>query len=297
MTPDPSTVRTLVIVPAKDEEASLPRVLAALRATEPGLDVVVVDDGSSDGTARVARESGAVVLSLPFNLGIGGALRTGFRYAVRNGYDRGLQFDGDGQHDPTQIRLLLAALDAGADMAIGNRFGGHGQSYQLGRVRARAMGFMRFIVRQFSGTRFADTSSGFRAFNRDVLELFARDYPAEYLESVEALLLACGAGFRVDEVPVRMHNRAEGAPSNRRLTLLYHYLRVLLMITVTASRRPRSTQTAAVRRHPGDDPDGPGPEVRRSHRRRSPAPRARGAPTAPEPTGRPAAMVLDGGEP
>jgi glycosyltransferase involved in cell wall biosynthesis len=236
----PSTLRTLVIIPAKDEEASLPRVLAELRRTAPGLDVVVVDDGSTDGTARVARQGGAVVLSLPFNLGIGGALRAGFRYAVRYGYDRGLQLDGDGQHDPAQIPTLLAALDDGADMVVGNRFGGQSQSYQLGRVRARAMAFMRFLVREFSGKAFTDTSSGFRAFNRDVLAFFARDYPAEYLESVEALLLACGAGFRVDEVPVRMHNRAHGAPSHRRFTLLFHYLRLLLVITVSVSRRRRT---------------------------------------------------------
>jgi glycosyltransferase involved in cell wall biosynthesis len=273
-------VRTLVIIPAKDEEASLPRVLAALRAAEPDLDVVVVDDGSSDGTALAARRSGAVVLSLPFNLGIGGALRTGFRYAVRNGYQRGLQLDGDGQHDPTEIRLLLAALDAGADMAVGNRFGGPGQSYQLGRVRARAMGLLRFFVRQFSGKRFADTSSGFRAFNRDVLEFFARDYPAEYLESVEALLLACGEGFRVDEVPVQMRHRDQGAPSHRRLTLLYHYLRVLLVITATASRRRQRTPAPV----PVPAAAGPSPAVAR---------RAPGTGAAAE---RRAALALDGGE-
>jgi glycosyltransferase involved in cell wall biosynthesis len=232
--------RTLVIIPAKDEAAALPAVLAALAATEPTLDVVVVDDGSTDATAEVARAAGAVVLSLPFNLGIGGALRTGFRYAVRHGYERGLQFDGDGQHDPTQIRLLLAALDDGAAMAVGSRFGGPGQIYQLSRVRAQAMGFLRFLVSQLSGTRFTDTSSGFRAFNRDVLELFAREYPAEYLESVEALLLACGAGFRVDEVPVNMRRREGGAPSNSRISQLVHYLRVTLVITVTASRRRRA---------------------------------------------------------
>jgi glycosyltransferase involved in cell wall biosynthesis len=272
MTAGGPCLRTLVIIPAKDEEASLPGVLASLAAAEPGLDIVVVDDGSTDGTARVAREAGAVVLSLPFNLGIGGALRTGFRYAVRHDYDRGLQFDGDGQHDPTQIPLLLAALDDGAAMAIGNRFGGPGQSYQLSRVRARAMGFLRFLVRQLSGTRFTDTSSGFRAFDRDVLDLFAREYPAEYLESVEALMLACGAGFRVDEVPVRMRRREWGAPSNNRLSQLLHYLRVTLVITVSASRRRRAPASATA---PVTEADGgPVPAASRPaprHRRSTPA--------------------------
>jgi glycosyltransferase involved in cell wall biosynthesis len=236
----PRRASTLVIIPAKDEEESLPVVLATLAAEVPDLDVAVIDDGSTDATAEVARACGATVLSLPFNLGIGGALRTGFRYAVREGYDRGIQFDADGQHDATQIAALLAALDDGADMVIGNRFGGQSHSYEVGRVRAGAMGVMRFFVRQFSGQRFTDTSSGFRGFSRDVLELFAREYPSEYMESVEALLLACAAGFRVDEVPIRMHNRELGQASNRRFRLLYHYLRMMLVITAQASPRRRA---------------------------------------------------------
>jgi glycosyltransferase involved in cell wall biosynthesis len=239
--------RTLVIIPAKDEQDALPGVLADLHQAHPELDVVVIDDGSTDATAKVAKAAGATVLSLPFNLGIGGALRCGFRYAQREGYGRAVQFDADGQHDSSQIATLFAALDDGADMAIGNRFGGQSHTYQVGRVRARAMGLMRFVVRQFSGQRFTDTSSGFRAFDREVLEFFAREYPADYMESVEALLLATAAGFRVDEVPVRMHNREVGTPSNQRFKLMYHYLRLLLVITVSASRRSQVERKAADR--------------------------------------------------
>lgn len=261
---------TLIIIPAKDEEAALPSVLSNLAATVPDLDVVVIDDGSTDATAAVAAAGGATVLSLPFNLGIGGALRTGFRYAVREGYQRGIQFDADGQHDSTQIRALLDALDDGADMVIGNRFGGQSHSYELGRVRAGAMGLMRFIVRQFSGTRFTDTSSGFRGFSREVLVLFAREYPAEYMESVEALLLASAEGFRVDEVPIQMHNRELGQASNRRFKLIYHYLRLLLVITVQASPRKRARRRAA-------DSPAPVPPV-------SPiSPPARGSAAGPDP--------------
>lgn len=240
--------RTLVIIPAKDEEAALPAVLRDLKLTVPDYDVVVIDDGSTDATAEVARAGGATVLSLPFNLGIGGALRTGFRYAKREGYARGVQFDADGQHDSTQIATLFAAMDAGADMVIGNRFGGQSHTYEVGRVRAQAMGLMRVVVRQLSGTRFTDTSSGFRAFNHEVLEFFARDYPADYMESVEALLLASTAGFRIDEVPVRMHNREQGTPSNRSFKLMYHYIRLLLVLAVSASRRKSIAEAAAARR-------------------------------------------------
>jgi glycosyltransferase involved in cell wall biosynthesis len=230
--------RTLVVIPAYNEEAAISGVLGELRRVRPDFDVLVVDDGSTDQTTVLAREAGAIVVSLPFNLGIGGALRTGFVFAVRHDYQRAVQFDGDGQHDPSQIEALLGALDAGADMAIGSRFADSSHTYDVGRVRARAMRVLRFMVRQLSGQSFTDTSTGFRAFSRPVLEFFAHTYPYEYMESVEALVLACAQGFRVDEVPVQMHSRAEGAPSNRRFRLLYHYVRLLLVITATAGRRP-----------------------------------------------------------
>ncbi len=237
-----STPRTLIVIPALDEQEALPGVLAHLHAALPELDVLVIDDGSTDDTAAVARAAGVAVVSLPFNLGIGGALRTGFRYAVRHGYDRAVQLDADGQHAADQIPLLLAALDDGADMAVGSRFADEEHDYEVGRMRAGAMGLLRFIVHRASGQRFSDTSSGFRAFDTAVLGFFADSYPSEYMESVEALLLALHEGFRVAEVPVAMSERSAGLPSNRRLRLLYHYLRLLLVIAVTRTgrRRPQS---------------------------------------------------------
>jgi glycosyltransferase involved in cell wall biosynthesis len=232
--PDP---RTLVVIPAYNEEDPLPAVLDELRTVGPDLDILVIDDGSTDRTAEVAAKAGVAVVQLPFNLGIGGALRCGFRYAVRHDYERAVQFDADGQHDASEIAVLLARLDAGADIAIGSRFADASLTYDVGRVRAGAMSLLRFVVRQLSGQRFTDTSTGFRAFDRPVLELFAREYPAEYMESVEALVLALAAGYRVDEVPVHMTARLAGQPSNRRLRLLYHYLRLLLVIMVSAGRR------------------------------------------------------------
>ena len=237
MTDDGPTHRTLILIPAHNERDALPGVLADLRAIVPEHDVLVVDDGSADDTAVVAESAGAVVARLPFNLGIGGALRTGFRYAVRHGYDRAVQFDADGQHEAREIQHLLAALDAGADMAIGGRFAGETISYEVGRVRNGAMRILRLGVSLLSGQRFTDTSSGFRAFSAPVLELFARTYPAEYMDSVEALLLACYAGFDVVEVPAEMRHRQAGTPSNRNLRLIYHYLRLLIVMVVTAPLR------------------------------------------------------------
>lgn len=236
--------RVLVIIPAFNERESLPGTLAELAREVPHLDVVVIDDGSSDDTATIARSLGAMCVRLPFNLGIGGALRTGFRYAVEQGYGRGIQFDADGQHDATQIAALLAPLDDGADMVVGSRFAGVGD-YRVGRSRGLAMGLLRWSITRMAGKRFTDTSSGFRAFDRDVLEMFADEYPIEYMDSVEALVMACRAGFDVREVPVTMRERAGGTPSNRRFRLLYHYLRVLVSLASTprTERRTKSVPT------------------------------------------------------
>lgn len=223
----------LVIIPAYNEAEALPAVLKALSADAPGLDVLVVDDGSSDETVLVARRAGAVVLELPFNLGIGGALRTGFRYAVEHGYGRAVQLDADGQHDPALIASLLDGLDQ-ADLVIGSRFAGSATSYDPGRTRRRAMRVLQMTLRMLSGRQFTDTSSGFRAFNRPMLQYFATNYPAEYMESVEALMAAHYGGFTVREIPTLMTERQGGEASNRSLKLAYHYIRVLATLLVNA---------------------------------------------------------------
>src|ERR1700712_1442742 len=148
-------MRTLVIIPAYNEAASLPAVLTRLRAARPHDDVVVIDDGSTDATAAVGREQGVVVLSLPFNLGIGGALRTGFRYAVLHGYDRAAQLDADGQHEPEALDVLFAGLDDGADLVIGSRFLDVGD-YEVGGTRKRAMGMLQGLIRLLTRRRFTD---------------------------------------------------------------------------------------------------------------------------------------------
>jgi len=238
----PTVPRTLVIIPAWNEQEALPGTLAELAAARPDLDVLVISDGSTDRTAAVARAAGVTVVELAFNLGIGGALQTGFRYAVRHDYARAVQFDADGQHDPAEIAALLDALDGGADgspvdMVIGSRFGEGTVEYRVGPVRQGAMRVLRFSINAMTHQKFSDTSSGFRAFDRAVLELFAATYPVEFMDSTESLLQACRAGLSVVETPTRIRKRSAGTPSTRNFRLVYHYLRLLVTILSQVSRR------------------------------------------------------------
>jgi glycosyltransferase involved in cell wall biosynthesis len=248
--------RTLVVIPAYNEEQSLPAVLKELAEQTPEYDVLVISDGSVDRTADIARAHGAHVAELPFNLGIGGALRTGFAFAVRNGYDQAVQFDADGQHDPLAVATILGPLTDGADMVIGSRFAeGGAVTYEVSGIRRRAMKLLQWLVHRLVGQEFSDTSSGFRSFSRGMLEFFAVTYPVEYMDSVEALVLACNAGFHVREVPVNMRGRTGGAPSNRRLRLVYYYVRLLVVLVVsTTTRKERARRN--VLRHTADDTGG-----------------------------------------
>jgi glycosyltransferase involved in cell wall biosynthesis len=237
--------RTLAIIPAFNEAEAISATLTELRAALPECDVLVVDDGSTDGTAEIAAACGVAVIALPFNLGIGGALRAGFKWAVRHGYQTAFQFDADGQHNPAEVAALLAPLDTGADMVVGSRFHEGAPGYTVGRIRQRAMGSLRVMLRMLVGQSFTDTSSGFRAFNRPMLEFFASNYPAEYMESVEALFLACTEGFTVAETPAKMRMRSAGRPSSRRLGLAYHFLR-LYVVLIASAGRGRSPVTGTV---------------------------------------------------
>lgn len=238
------TTRVLAIVPAFNEGESIGATLDELTSSIDDVDVLVVDDGSVDDTVAIARAHGATVLRLPFNLGIGGALRTGFRWAVDEGYERAFQFDADGQHDPSEVASLLEPLQHGADMVVGSRFHTGEVGYTVGRVRRSAMASLRLVLRLLLRQSFTDTSSGFRAFNSRMLAFFASNYPAEYMESVEALFLACSEGFTVAEVPAQMRSRAGGQPSNRRFRLLYHYLRLHVVLLASVRRRRERVMVA-----------------------------------------------------
>lgn len=231
---------TLVIIPALNEQDSVGSVIAELRAHAPDYDQLVIDDGSTDRTAAVARAAGARVVSLPFNMGVGTALRTGFRFAERNGYERVIQTDADGQHDPADIARLVAQLDAGADLVIGSRFLARDGHYSVDRTRALAMRLLRITTRVLTGRSIQDNTSGFRAFSQPLVTYFSRSYPREFLsDTVEALIMASYGGYRIAEIPVTMRCRTAGTPSHRSIRLAYHYLRVLLVMVLTASAKGR----------------------------------------------------------
>jgi glycosyltransferase involved in cell wall biosynthesis len=230
-------LRRVAIVPALNEEASIGRVIDELRAFDPGLDVVVVDDGSLDGTARVASGKGARVLRLPFNLGIGGAVQTGFRFAFENGYDLAVRVDGDGQHDPAQLRFVLDPVLRGeADIAVGSRFAGGHAGYRSSRPRRIGISLLARVVSRIVGQRVTDTTSGFQALNREGIALFARDYPHDYPE-VEATVMVFRHRLRLLEVPVEMRERGGGRSSITALRSVYYMVKVLLAIFVGLFRR------------------------------------------------------------
>jgi glycosyltransferase involved in cell wall biosynthesis len=228
--------RVLVVIPALNEEESVGDVIKQVGVVVPEAHVVVVDDGSTDRTRDVAMSAGADVISLPFNLGVGAALRAGFRYAVRYGYAVAVQVDADGQHDPAEVPKLLAALDE-ADLVIGARFAGAGD-YEVKGARKVAMRMLAHSLSRRTGAPLSDTTSGFRAFNRRTIDTFARDYPAEYLgDTVEALVIAARAGLRVTQVPVAMRPRLAGQPTQGRLKSTIYLGRVVLALAMSRLRR------------------------------------------------------------
>ncbi len=221
--------RLCVVIPALNEGRSIGAVVEAVRAALPGAQALVVDDGSTDDTAAEARRAGAVVASLPVNLGIGGAVQTGYRYALRHGFDIALQVDGDGQHDPGEAARLLAPVLAGqADMVIGSRWLGRGE-FASPVGRRLGMRILAALVRARTGGPFTDTTSGFRAVGRRGIELFARAYPTDFPE-VEVIVLACRQGLRVTEVPVAMAERQHGASSIAGLRSAYYMARVVVAL-------------------------------------------------------------------
>jgi len=267
-------LRKLAIVPAYNEEGMVARVVRDIRRSAPDFDVVVVDDGSTDETVAAAEATDATVIRLPFNLGIGGAMQTGFKYALVNDYDVAVQVDGDGQHKTEYLDELLATLrteEGEADMVCGSRFlENPGYKVPIGR-RIGNLIFsvvLTLIVRR----RITDPTSGFRMTNRRGIELFARDYPHDYPE-VEAILMLHAHRLRLQEVPVRMNARGFGRSSIDYPRSAYYMVKVLLAIFVGLTRR-RPVPVDDPPDHPGGESVAPGAVTKASA---DPAPGAGGS--------------------
>jgi glycosyltransferase involved in cell wall biosynthesis len=242
--------RVLVVVPALNEAGSVGGVVREVRAavsTLPlgtHLDVLVVDDGSSDETASAARSAGAMVCRLPFNLGVGGAMRAGYRFAQRNGYGVVVQVDADGQHDPRYLGVLLDGLEH-ADVVIGARFAGEG-AYPARGMRRVAMRVLAAVLSRLSKQDLTDVTSGFRAAGPRAVAVFATHYPSEYLgDTVESLVIALRLGCTVSQVPVSMRVRSVGTASQSSTRAAVFLLRALVALCLTLVRRWPAQLSAA----------------------------------------------------
>jgi glycosyltransferase involved in cell wall biosynthesis len=230
-------MRLLVIVPAFNEQDVVGRTVAEIREQAPEADILVVDDGSIDETSVRGMRAGATIVRLPFNLGVGGAMRLGYRYAVENDYDYAIQVDADGQHNPAFIYKLTEPLGRGYDVVIGARFAGEGD-YSMTRSRRLASKILAAVMSRICGTRITDPTSGFRATSRRACEIFARDYPVEYLgDTVEALALAAHRHLSIVQVPVSMRQRETGHPSHSAAKAAVYLARSCIAVSMVTLKR------------------------------------------------------------
>lgn len=228
--------RCLVIVPAWNEGKTVGKLVHRLKQFLPEYDVLVIDDGSTDTTA-LAVPKDAKVVSLPFNLGIGGAMQTGYRYAALHDYDAAVQVDGDGQHRPSEVRQLVEHLSRrNADLVVGSRFATPGSYYQPFSRRFGCW-ILGSLVRILTGLRITDSTSGFRAVNRRVIRAFAHWYPEDYPEP-EVILLLHRAGFKVEEIPTQMRRRAAGTTSIPFFRGVYYVIKVVTCLLLDLLRSP-----------------------------------------------------------
>lgn len=225
-------MKTILLIPAYNEEEAI--VNTVRKVVNAGYDYVVINDGSTDRTLELCRESGINVLDLCFNLGIGGAIQAGHKYAFRHGYDVDIQFDGDGQHDVRYVDDLVKAIESGNDLAIGSRFISEENEFKSSALRRVGIRWLGGVLKTFAHVKITDATSGFRAVSRNAMELFSKDYPDDYPEP-ESIAMAARKGLKVTEVPVVMHERQGGASSIAGLSSVYYMIKVTLAV-IFASR-------------------------------------------------------------
>lgn len=236
------TDSALIVMPAWNESEAIPGTIREIQSTVPEHDILVVDDGSSDDTVERARAEGVMVLVLPYNLGVGGAMRAGFKFALAHGYTRVIQVDSDGQHNPADINRVLDGL-ANADICIGARFAGEG-SYQAKGLRRAAMVVLAGVISRIAGTKLTDVTSGFKAVNLKGLKQFISHFPAEYLgDTIDSLVVAIKSGCVVTQVPVSMRERQGGTPSHSPLKAAIYLGRSGLVLLLALAKRSAPKQS------------------------------------------------------
>lgn len=222
--------KILIIIPTYNEAATLERVITSVQKELPSAGILVVNDGSTDSTAKIARALKVKVIEHPFNLGIGAAMQTGYRYAASMGYDIAVQVDGDGQHLADQIKYILEPVKRGeADVTIGSRF--YRREYTHTWPRWIGMKLLSQLISLILREKLTDTTSGFRAVNREVIKFYSTYYPEDYPE-VEAIVLLHKAGFTIKEVPVKFEERKGGISSITPFRGIYYMAKVLLAVLV-----------------------------------------------------------------
>jgi len=229
---------TLVIVPAYNEEKNIEKVVHSIKKLYPFLDLIVINDGSTDMTAAKAQSAGALVLSHPFNMGYGVSLQTGYKYAVYNNYQYLVQIDGDGQHDPSSVGKLLEVIKKGsADIVLGSRFI-EGNNYRTSIFRMVGIYLFRYVLKLLSGKEIKDVTTGFQAMNRRVLDLFITDvFPCDYPDA-DVILLLSRLGFNIQEIPVIMYSNADGkSMHNNPVKVLYYIFKMILSMFLTKLRK------------------------------------------------------------
>jgi len=225
-------MKILLIIPAYNEEKNLPSVLTSLKQNCPQCDILVVDDCSNDGTRKVCKNVNVNVVSLPVNLGIGGAVQTGYKYANYFGYDIAIQVDGDGQHNSEYINELIVKISDGVDLCIGSRFI-EKQGFQSTALRRVGINYFSKLIKILSKKLITDPTSGFRACNRKVIECFAKEYPTDYPEP-ETVVFICKKDFSICEIPVIMNDRAEGKSSITKIKSIYYLIKVSIAIIIAS---------------------------------------------------------------
>jgi glycosyltransferase involved in cell wall biosynthesis len=227
----------LVVIPAFNEANSIGNVIQDIRVHIPSASILVVDDGSKDKTVEVAESAKVNVLSLPFNIGVGGALRAGFLYAHRNSFTQVLQIDADGQHRAEHAMTLLESAN-GCDIVIGSRFAESSRDYEVSPMRRLAIRLLSSVLSKICKTKLTDVTSGFRLSSSSAIELFMKDYPVEYLgDTVESLVIAHKSGLSIKEVPVQMSKREFGSPSQNFFKSSWYLLRAILVIILSLIHR------------------------------------------------------------